>query len=239
MRKRNIKRLFSGVVAGLAIIMLGVSVASAAPSNVTNFVARPSETTIILTWTIPSGATSTVIRYSTSSFPATPASGSSAYSGSGYQCTLSTLDSGQTYFFSAWGYDGASYSPQAAEIAVSTLAVGIEDAENMPSEPSMPSNIAQAPNASGLSLEPFTTFITIFNAGLGMPVNNLWEILAIGVCTVAGLGTYFKMRNFFIAWIVVLICISFGVGLDVLQGYLWGIWIIVGVGMWAAERYMQ
>ena len=234
-----------GVV--IAIVIFVTSTALAAPGLVTNLVANPSNTSMILTWTIASSSTSTVIRYATDDFPATPASGTSAYSGTGFQCTIESLTAGQVYYIAAWGYDGADYSASACELAMSTTSIDVpsgaadESSITLPS-PTLPANINQPPDASGMNLEPFTSIITYFNTadgGFGMPVNNAWQWFVVLGIVGAGMGTYIKIKQFFVAFAVVFVFTCIAVGLDLVQGWLVAVEIIMGAGVWAVEKYLQ
>lgn len=244
-----IKRLFGlSVILALAIMIMLSPVILAAPGLVTNLTANPSNTSIVLAWDEASGSTSTVIRYATDDFPANPAAGTSAYSGSDSQCTVSSLTAGQVYYFAAWGYDGADYSASSCDLAMSTLAVALpsggedEPTTDLPTI-SLPDQANQAPDASGLSLEPFTSIITYFNdediGGFGMPSDNAWEFIVILGIVSAGSITYIRVKQFFVAFGFVFILSCIAVGLDLVQGYLVVFEIIIGAGVWAVERYLQ
>lgn len=243
----RMKRILFSFCLALILLVSVVSVALAVPGSITNLVANPTTTTITLTWILAPTSNSTVIRYSTSGFPATPAGGTSAYSGTGYQTTLSSLTAGTSYFFSAWGYDGSNYSDSPAQVVMSTLAVNIPSgAESTPDDtlpaPSLPANINQAPSVGAFSLEPFTSMITWFNSapgGLGMPVANAWGTIFIYGLVAVGILTYAKTKQFFIAYMVVFLGTVIGVGLNLTQGYLVAFEIIIGMGVWAIERASQ
>ncbi len=72
-----------------------------------------------------------------------------------------------------------------------------------------------------------------------MPLNNLWETLAIFGIVISGSVTYMKIKNFYVAYFVVLFATGVFVGLHLVQGYLVGVEIVVGVGVWGIERYLQ
>jgi hypothetical protein len=243
------KRIFTSLaLAILATLYLSVTV-FATVGTVTYLTGRTSNTSITLSWAKASGSSNTIVRYSTTGYPATYADGTSAYSGTGSEVTVSSLTSGQTYFFGAWGFDGGStYSAASATWVTTTLAEALPSgAESSLTNPrptaTTPANINQAPDESSFNLEPFTSIITYFNSanpgGLGMPASNAWSLLAILGIVGSGLITYIKIKNFFIAYFVVLVVTIICVGLKLTQGYLVGIEIIVGAGIWAIERYSQ
>jgi len=244
---KKLRIIGSSLIISLLLICVISTTVLAIPTTVTNLTANPSNTSIILSWTIASGSTSTVVRYATDGFPANAAAGTSAYSGAGSQVTVSGLTAGQVYYFAAWGYDGADYSASACELAMSTLSIALpsgaaDTAPNTLPELTLPDNAKLEPDPSGLNLEPFTGMITWFNeadGGFGMPEGNAWEFIVIlGIVGVGGL-TYIRMRQFFIAFGVVFILSMVGVGLELVQGYLVVFELIIGLGVWAIERYMQ
>jgi len=207
--------------------------------NVLGLYAFPYSTYIVLTWQKASGSTTTVIRYDTDDFPSTPTHGLSAYSGTGYQCVVTGLTPGQTYYFTAWGYANP-YSPTEVELAVTTTAEIGTESEFDAEEPTLPDRMSQAPDTSGFNLEPFTSIINWFNTeGLGMPEDNLWELISMIGVVLFGLGVYIKTRTFLIAFTVVFFLTMVTVGLGLVQGWLLGVEIVIGMGVWAIERYMQ
>lgn len=246
------KKLYYKVGISFAIALIAIwcyaSVALAAPGLIVFKSAVPTDTTITLTWTTASGATSTVIRYRTDTYPTDPADGTSVYSGTGFQCELSGLTAGTVYYFSAWGYDGVDYSASAATMVMNTLPIklpsGAEETKtNIIPVPSIPASANQTPDISGFQLEPFTSIIAYFNdatkGGLGMPTEHAWEVLAALGIVVCGAGVYIKMKNFFIAYFLVFLLTIFAVALHLIQGYLIPIEIVIGLGVWALERFFQ
>lgn len=231
------------------VILLCIStIALAVVGDVTHFKGNPTDVSVILTWVKASGSTNTVVQYKTSGFPTTYSDGTNAYNGVNSEVTLSSLTSGTTYYFAAWGWDGAAtYSTNAAEYAVTTLAAelpsgGPYPTPTAPPTPTASANLNQTPSTTGFNLEPFTSIITFFNSstgGFGMPIENAWEFLAILGIIGSGVLTYLKIKNFFVAYFVMFAATFLGVGLHLVQGYLIGVEIIIGMGVWAIERYAQ
>lgn len=241
------ERISASLAIALIMVLLFASIVMAVPGNVVFGNPNPSDTSMVLNWTKASGSMSTIITYRIDTYPATPIDGTISYNGTASQCTVSNLVAGTTYYFSAWGYDGA-YSPSPAYCVMNTLAVallsgGEESRTPIIPVPTVPASANQAPDISGFNLEPFTSIINYFNdatkGGLGMPVNYAWEVLAIGAMVAGSAFTYIKMKNFFIAYFVLFILTVFFIGLHLVQGYLAAIEIIVGAGVWAIERYLQ
>ncbi len=240
------KIAISSTITMIAMLVLA-NIILAAPGLVVFSNPSPSNTSIILTWTPATSSNTTVIRYLTTTFPATPADGISAYSSTNFQCTVSSLTAGTTYYFSAWGYDGSSYSAFPAYCVSTTLAVALPSGGQSTTTPTfpvptVPPSATQSPDISGFNLEPFTSIIAYFNnvtGGLGMPVANAWESFAIGFIVFCGIGVYTKQKNFFVAYFVVLLLSGVFVTLHLVQGYLVAAEIVIGAGVWAIERYFQ
>lgn len=234
------KRIFISVLIAVVMLLLSATVVLAAPGNVENFTANPADTSIILTWTKASSSTSTVIRYSTTGYPSDPTDGTSAYSGTSFQTTLSGLTAGTAYYFCAWGYDDVDYSPSPAQLIMNTTGVSeLDDGDDIP-VPTLPSEFSQTPDASGASnLDPFYTMTNNFIADWGMPTDNGWVGLFLVGVVVAGFGVYVKLKEIFIALAVVEFLIVVGVVLIDIPSWMIIIPILVGLGVWGIERYYQ
>lgn len=74
------------------------------PYRPDSFVVTVGDTQVGLTWTKGAGATNTIIRRSSTGYPATPTSDTSVYSGTGASETDTGLVNGTTYYYAAWGY---------------------------------------------------------------------------------------------------------------------------------------
>lgn len=243
--KKWLKRLSISTNLAIAGILCLAMVVMAAPGLITDLTAFAYSTSIKLNWIPASNSDNTVIRYSTTSFPATPAAGTSAYNGTLSYCTVSDLVAGTTYYFSAWGYDGSDYSASSKELAVTTIAPSSANTTIPFVDPTIPAEAWQDPDSSGWNIEPLDTIFAWFadpdldQGGLGMPTDNLIMFMAgVGV-TGVGLGCYIKWRSFFSAYIVVFILSFFCVGIGVMQGYVIGLEILIGMGVWAVDNSTQ
>jgi hypothetical protein len=240
-----IRRLGLGLVLSFIVMVCFVTVALAAPGLVTDLIARVSSTTISLSWVPASSSNSTVIRYDTSGFPATPATGTSAYSGSGSYTTIDDLTAGTNYYFSAWGYDGADYSSSPIQLAVTTNPA-IDESTVIPyDKPSIPEEAYQDPDSSGWSIDPIDDILAYFadpsdaHGGLGMPTDNLiMFMVGVGI-TGVGLVSYIKWRNFFSSWVIVLILCCFASVIGVMQWIVVGFLILVGAGVAVVTNALQ
>ena len=226
-------------------------------ADVLNLRAVPTSDSFILTWQPAGGSSNTTILYSTTTYPTSMADGTVFYTGSGYQATLSDLTLGQVYYFSAWGGVGAP-SATNTHLAMTTLATDIPSgAELAPTSlipiPALPTTIDQSASVPpGSNLEPFTTIFLFFTSGnltpadnatagggLGMPIGNVWEILAVLGIVTSGMGVYIKLRNFFIAFFVVLVLTIVAVAFQLMQAWLVPVEIIIGLGVWSIDKYYQ
>lgn len=246
----NLKRIIPSLTIALIAVLSLTTVALAVPGLVIFGIPNPSDTSMVLTWTPAPSSNSTVIYYRTDTYPTAVGDGTLSYNGTGFQCNVTGLTAGTIYYFTAWGYDGAAYG-NPAYCVMNTLPIampsGAEETHTavIPT-PSVPASANATADITGFHLEPFTSMVSYFvtdNAtspgGLGMPVNNAWEMLAIGAIVMGGIGTYTKMKNFFIAYFVVFTLTCVFIGIHLVQWYLAPIELAIGVGVWALERYLQ
>jgi hypothetical protein len=237
--KRFRKISIAFILAVLALLITATAV-YAIPGDITKFTANPSNTSMILTWVRGTASTSTVIRYRTDTYPANPADGTSAYSGTAAQTNLTGLTAGTVYYFAAWGYDGANYSASVANLVMSTKAVGdLTGGDDFP-VPTLPAPITQTPIATGASnFEPFYTMVNLFAADWEMPANNMWlGFILMGVVG-AGIVTYIKIREILVAFGVMEFLLVIGVVFINVPGWILIIPLVLGLGVWAIERYYQ
>lgn len=238
------RKIIFGLVT--AIILLAVTVSPVmATADITSVNANATKTTVTLRWT--KIGTSTLVRYATNTFPATTATGTSAYSGADYFTTVTGLTSGTTYFFSIWAYDGANYSTNAYHIAVTTLfadvATGSESASrDIPPIPALPADLVAAPNTGGLDLEPFSTILEAFNSapgGFNMPVANIYETAVyIGITLAAGF-IYKLSKSLLITWVLAVALSFAGYRMELCQIHGIIVLIVLGLGAWAVTSFID
>lgn len=85
------------------------------PDPPTSFTATAGDEQVSLSWSKGSGATSTMVRYSTTSFPTSISDGTQIYNSTGTNYTHESLTGGTTYYYSAWSYTGGGYSTTYAQ----------------------------------------------------------------------------------------------------------------------------
>jgi hypothetical protein len=236
MKKRILTGLILGLIAGLII---GVPVL-AAVSQPANFTAQQTDTTVSLLWTPGTGSTKTMVRFSTTAFPtsATGVDGSTQiYLDSSNNYTHSNLTPGKTYYYSAWGWNVADgYSTLHASIACTTDGAP-SSAAPLPT-PTVPSNMNQLPQSSSWfdNLQPFTGAIQNFALDWGMPLNNMMVVFIVIIMGGLGIATYWKTRNIFISYGVILVVDLASVALHLMFWWSIPIMLAFGLGIWALEH---
>jgi len=232
----------------LAVLISLFSITVEAAPNITVLSVSPTSTTITLTWSkiIPVATTSTIIRYSTTSYPVNQTDGLSAYNGTGYTVALTGLTPGTSYYFSAWGYDGG-YSTTVYNIVATTLYTDVASGAaaptpGSPSMPNIPSSFAAAPQVPIWNIRPVSDFINVFNGspgGLGMPGGNLWEFIANGLIAFVGILVYTKTNSKLMGWIIIMFLSGIAVSMHLTQSFGLIIFVFIGMGGWALEAFGQ
>lgn len=168
-----------------------------------------------------------------------------AYSGNLSYYTITGLTSGNSYYLSAWGYNGTDYSATAADILITTQPI-VTGNETIPySTPIIPTEAWQEPDTSGWSAYPLGIIVEWFSdpsyehGGLGMPTNNLIMFIVGIIIMAIGIWTYIKWRTFFASFVIIFIFSFFAVSAHVMQGYIIGLEILIGGGVWAVEKNFQ
>jgi hypothetical protein len=235
MKRRILRSVLLAIVLG---VIVGLPVL-AVPDLVTNFAARPTSTSVTLTWTKAPSSTITRVRFLTTGFPTDP-TGVGDGSTSIYFSTLSSyehtgLTSGTTYYYSAWGYDGAVYSSTPINVSMTTLAAA--STGSTLSSPTMPLNTK--PDSSGWwdRLQPFTGIVDWFASDWGMPRDNMNYTFATFILLLVGIGLYLKLKSPLIAMGADLI-VDFGfIGMGLMSPFSIGYILAIGLGVWALETY--
>jgi hypothetical protein len=177
----------------------------------TNFVGYPTATTISLSWSKGTGATNTLVRYGSTTYPTTTTSGTQAYFGPGSTYTLESLTGGKTYYFSAWGESGGNYSASYSTFLMTTSAGAADDDDEL-EVPTQPSRWFSAPDYT--SMDGLIVFYDAFNALLDtgqVPRETGWFLGALGLSVLAGLIAYLSLgRKLFIGLTTLTVCLAVG-----------------------------
>ena len=243
------KNLFRKLTIGTSLAVVGILLLTfivlAVPGGVTSLIGTVTDTSVYLTWVNASSSNSTLIRHSTTTYPATTDNGTVSYNGTASYATISGLTAGATYYFSAWGFDGSDYSATAANLVVTTLPSVSENTTVPFPKPSLPAVVTQDPTISGWSIYPIDVIIDWFadpnvtHGGLGMPVDNVVMFMAgLGV-TFVSLGSYIKWRSFLTSWFIAFL-LSIGLSsIGVMQWIVVIYLLLVGLAVAALNNALE
>jgi hypothetical protein len=177
----------------------------------TNLIGYPESTSISLSWAKGTGSTNTMIRYGTTSYPATNASGTEAYFGPGSTYTIVGLASGKTYYISGWGESGGNFSSTYTTLLMTTSASGAGTVPDI-DVPTQPSRWLSAPDYTTMD-----GLIIIYDAVNAMadtgevPRETVWFMGALLLSFAAGFLAYLTLgRKLLIAMIVLTMALGFG-----------------------------
>lgn len=201
-----------------------------------NFIGYPEEDNISLNWVKAGGATSTVVRYRLDTYPtsATGADGSiSVCDTTAIVYVHSGLDEGTTYYYSAWGKSGATYSTNAINLAMTTTG-GIAS-DTLP-VPSVPSGMYQEPDETFLAnLQPFYSVINGLADTWGMPRGNMWFALVMLVVLAAGVGSYIPWRAPAFSLLLMAIVMALFVMTHILPQFMYVVVAFLALGGWSTR----
>ena len=191
------------------------------PASLTAF---PSSTTISLTWTKGSGSTYSLLRYSPAEYPATTTSGSMGYLGTGNSVRITGLTPGTTYYWSAWGMSGGTYSDNYTTTLCTTLAY--DDAAGSDVDIEVPAENSlwmQTPDTSKLDNVPlFNAAVNLWNENYGIPDTSIWYFIWFMVGIGSGILIYTRSSQNLVATFGAEL-IWFGIGS--VMGLIW-MWIV-------------
>ncbi len=177
----------------------------------TNLIGYPGPTSISLSWSKGTGATNTLVRYGTSTFPGTITTGAQAYFGPSSTYTIEELTSGATYYISAWGESGGNYSASYSTLLMTTSATST-DPDDEPDVPTQPSRWFSAPDYTSMDglLIVYDSVNAIADTGQ-VPRETVWFLLALGLSFLAGLIAYLALgKKLLIAMMVLTVCLAIG-----------------------------
>lgn len=194
-------------------------------------------TSIILNWNMGDGASQTMIRVSTDTYPTSISDGTLVYLGneSSYQYTGLTV--GTTYYFSAWGESGGSYSSNAVTTIATTDAYELSD-EVIVVDLSDIDSWTQKPDGSGLTkLEPFYTMVTGLSDSIGMPVNNVWLMIGTLFSFIVALGVWVVTKTPLTALVTAIACMLMCVVVGIMPSWIIILIAIIAVGALLLPRF--
>ena len=205
----------------------------ASVDDMTSFIGLPDVDNIALSWGKADGATNTLIRYRTDTYPTTTADGTLVYNNTGVSYTHTGLTGGVTYFYSAWGESGGVYSANEINLVMTT-----SDTTSKNSAPTggVIGGLMQEPVETFLSnLQPFYSVINGLADTWGMPRGNMWLGIALLICMVIGGGLYIAFRSAAMALLVMSMVMAGFVALHILPVFFI-IFVAFGMlGAWATR----
>ena len=187
----------------------------------TSFVAHAtSGTEVSLAWIQGAGATNTLIQVSAGTYPISPGSGTTAYSGPLSSVVTTNLTAGITYYFSAWSESGGNYSDNYTQALATTLA---GTPVSTPTTPSQPSNWFLSPDYTLLVNLPFYNQALALYDAYNLPYNTGWFILALFIAALAGAIAYFASNGEIWSTLITLVAV---IVVESLIGMV-GMWIVL------------
>lgn len=184
----------------------------------TNFNALPSATSVALSWVKGVGASTTLIRFSYTTYPTDETEGQELYSGAGSSYTHSGVASGTTIYYSAFGESGGSYSSSYATALATTLAgTGGELDFNDIEEPSNWFLDVDYTTQSGMF---YYGTINDISDNLDMPRNTVWSLSALIIAMAGGFLVYVTRQSLLGGGAVMLIVMAISSAMWLIPGWI-------------------
>jgi hypothetical protein len=234
-------RIFAAVIVAI-ILSLVIVIPVFAVAGVTSFSAIPADTTMSLKWVKATGYNYTLIRQSTTAYPVSPTGGDgttvypSGSSTSAISFIVTGLTAGTTYYYTAWGYNGATYTADgSAAHAMMTTTAGAGTSDVLPTPPY---DVPTEPVSTGWfdGLQPFSGFVLGFEQAWGMKTTMMPFTLGIIILLITGVGLYITTKSPLIA-IVGDFTVDFGlIAMGLLSPYTLAVVLAFGLGVWGLEN---
>lgn len=212
----------------------GAELTFTTPSGVnepTSIIAIPTATSISLLWVKGSGATYTLIRYSTGSYPTTTATGTLVYLDTNNSYELTGLDEGTTYYFSAWGKTGALYSAAYTTVLTTTLGY-TEPTMNLDGTRPTNTSFTRDPSTTKVGAIPVLgTMISSVATSYTIPEAMLWYFLWILGSSFVGIVMYnITSKNLNVALTATLCCVGLGIYMELVMLWVLFFMLLIGIG---------
>ena len=213
------------------------TIAAVSLSEPTNLRAFPSATSVSMTWTKGYGSDTTLIRFSTTTFPAATTEGTQVYNSTGSTTEHTGLTAGMTYYYSAWGISGGDTSADYATAVVTTYAYSENGGMDFEYPDAIPGWF-QSVNYEALSeLEPIYSSINGVADSMDMPRATAWVGIMVGIIFIASIAAL-MIRGFIAAIIVALVLFVIMIGIGILPAWMLVLFIPIGLGAWALLKNM-
>lgn len=200
----------------------------AALSPPTNFKAFPSSTSIGTTWTLGDGATSTMVRYSETSYPTDETEGTLAYSGTLASYTITGLTIGHTYYIVAIGVTDGEYSATVEVMATTSAAEGAATGLGI-SE--MPEGLYQAPETGEMSNMPGYEIFNQLSSDMNIPFGTIWFFIIMGATSCIAYAVFRLTNDFLTTLIVLVVGLAYGTVAQQLPLWMAIFALVLGIGL--------
>ena len=208
-------------------------------SDVTNLIGKASDTSIVLNWDATTGASSYMLRWSSTNYPATIADGASVTTSTitNKTYTHTGLTAGTNYYYSIWGISGGNHSTNPCSILITT---SVSNSTNAGSLPNMntPSGWLQSPNYLTMSNVPlFYDMLNNIADGIKMPRPTAWLVFGVLISVVLGIVVYiFAGQHIFAALATLTICLAFWWAVQIVSMWFPAFSLTITVGAVAIRR---
>jgi len=199
-----------------------------------NFKAFPDAEQMVLSWTKQSGATSTHIRYKEATYPTGTSDGILVYSGELGTCTHAALTPGHSYYYSAWGLSGTTYSENYTMVMATTLA--LPAVGDTPEAPATPPTWFQTPDYTNFAALPFFDIINAFFDAYEMPRASGWFFSTIIGCMVFAILVFILSKHPVPAMIALAVALALASLIKLLPMWMMAFTVIFMLGAFQLGR---
>jgi hypothetical protein len=191
-----------------------------------------SGTEISLSWVSHTGSPQTVIRYLTTGYPTTIATGTLGYLGELSSCVVDNLTPGTTYYFSAWGYDSPTYYSATYDTAVATTYATSADDDYVP--PGDTTDVSPDPTGfAGMPGYAESAWLAgIFHMDHGIYLR--FAFMAVGAIVIIGIGALSESLIITLLATIVVCAVLFSIGL--IPWFLMLAYVVCGLGVTYAKE---
>jgi len=207
--------------------------ATATVDDMTLLTGFPNDTSISLSWSKSTGASRTRIRYLPDAYPTSETGAdfsTEVYFDTGTSFIHTGLVTGTTYYYSAWGESGGTYSTNEVSMVMTTNSGIVET-----SAPGggLPGDWMQDPDETFLvNLEPIYSVINGLADNFDMPRENAWLALSLLFILAIGIGAYIKFSSPSFALGLMIIVMGLFIVIGILGLYMIFIMVIMALGAW-------
>lgn len=195
----------------------------------------PGATTLSISWVKGTGASETLIRKSTGTYPATTADGDYVYLGTGNSVLLTGLTSGATYYISGWGKTAALYSTNKTTQLSTTLAYST--VASTLATPDTPGSLYQEPSDAKISGMPIVgALVTIVSDEYEIPVSMVYYLFLFVVAVIVGTVIYGKTKEPWMTVIPIIIILAAGVTMEIIALLVVLLFAIVAISIMVVSQ---